>query len=199
MLFINVWKSHINPDTIKAVFKDSQKQPRKQTMKYTLILSTSALLLTACTNSNWFADGYKWNDNDPISKPAKTSSWNNKTANNHPEKTVSLESVISGVSADIADSLEAKLSRGTPIYLAPQETKGSETALFDHALRSKLTQKGYTLSSTPSDAYTLIYDIKEADQEEDAPVAYDFLIMDVSGEEPVVIEQRTQELPPLKK
>ncbi|MGB1077762.1 MAG: hypothetical protein ACPG05_05585 [Bdellovibrionales bacterium] len=168
-------------------------------MKYALILSASTLLLTACTNPNWAGDGYTWNDNSPISSPAKTSSWNEKTQDNHPEKTVSRESVISGVSADIADSLEAKLSRTTPIYLAPKQTKGAKTSIFDHTLRTKLKQKGYTLSSTPNGAYTLVYDIEKAEREEGEPKAYNFLVLDISGEEPVIVEQRTQELPPLKK
>ncbi len=169
-------------------------------MKHLFLLSASALILTACTSSNWQGGGYVGHDNTPISSPSKTHGWDASIEGQSLNKIESLQSVISGVSTDIADSLELKLVRSTPLYIAPKERSDELTSLFDHGLRSKLVERGYTLSSiiTP-ETYNLSYTLQPTDQKDAHPSAYDFIIWDMAGEEPLMLEKRTQELPPIPK
>ncbi len=143
-------------------------------------------------------DGYIWNDNSTISSPAKTSSWNNRIEQNTGEKTLSTEAIVAGVSGDIAQSLGSSLAKTKPIYLAPVKQLNATTSVFDHKLRSKLSDQGYTLSSTPNESYVLAYDIKKTKGKDIPESTYDFVIFDISGEEPVIIETRTQEIKPIK-
>ncbi len=163
-------------------------------MKYLYLLSILAFLLTACANPNWTPDGYSWHDSTPISSPANTSGWNNKIEGKPLDRTQSLDSVISGVSADIVDSLELRLSRSTPVYMMPLEINNF-TSLLDHGLRENLAKRGYTLSSTPVDAYSISYNIEPTQRKEASASTYDFTLWDMAQEEPVLIETRTQELP----
>ena len=164
-------------------------------MKHILLLSTSALLITACAQPNWLADGYKWDDRTPISSAKPTSSWSNMIATADPYRGENPQAIISGVAGDIADSLETRLSRTTPVYLSPI---GRPNAMFDHALREKLSDAGYSLSKTPINAYALGYDIKKSKQKDVPDSALDFIIMDIGSKEKRVIETRTQEVPQLK-
>ena len=164
-------------------------------MKHILLISASALLLTSCANSNWNPDGYRWHDNSSLTSPAQTSGWNNKLEGQPLDRTQSLESVMAGVSADIADSLETRLSRATPIYLTPKTDINAFTSLLDHNLRGKLSERGFSLSSTPVGSYALSYDVYPTQVKDAPPSTYDITIWDMGGEEPAVIETRIQELP----
>ena len=141
------------------------------------------------------ADGYTWNDSTPISSPAKTSGWNSKIEDNVTEKTMSIEAIVSGVAGDVVDSLEQKLTRTTPVYLAPLKELNATTSIFDHSLRSKLISQGYTLSNTPTESYALAYDIQKSNKKDAPELAHDFIIFDMTGEKATIIETRTQELP----
>ena len=82
----------------------------------------------------------------------------------------------------------------------PLKELNSTTSLFDHTLRTKLAARGYTLSHTAHESYAIAYDIEKTPTEEETPSSsHDLLIFDMSGEEPVIIEKRTQEFPPLLK
>lgn len=164
-------------------------------MKHLLLLSTTALLITACTTSDWAPDGYKWDKRTPISEAKPTAGWNKKIEGQDVDKAKNLQAVISGVSADMADTLEVTVSRATPLYVAPRKTINGLTSLYDHALRTKLIDRGFTLASSPTESYSFVYDITGTKQKDAAPYTYDFTLWDVTGEEPALLETRTQQLP----
>lgn len=168
-------------------------------MKNLITISISTLLLTtACTESNWMSDGYTWNNNFPASNSAKTSPWSNKTEKNTGGETLTTEAIVGGVAGDIVQSLELSLVRTTPIYLAPVERLNATTSVFDHKLRTKLSAHGYTLSSTPDESHILAYDIKKTKEKGASEDAHDFIIFDLNGEEPIIVESRTQEISLIK-
>jgi hypothetical protein len=167
-------------------------------MKKFLTLSTSVLILAACTNPNWMGSGYRWHDYTPISSPEPTASWSETIREADIYRGKSEQSIISGVSADIVETLETHLSRTVPVYLSPKNDLKERGALLDHALRTSLREKGYTLSPTPSKSHMLSYDVVKTVQEDAAPETYDIEVYGMGEEEWQLLELRTQELPSVK-
>jgi len=164
-------------------------------MKTFLTLSASALILAACTQSNWLSDGYKHHSTSPISKPKQTSSWNEAYEDNNLNKNGDLTAVLSAVSADMLATLETHISRDTPIYLAPKNSLNGTTSILDHTLRTEFINNGYTLSSQATGAHMLAYDIEKSTTENATATEYIILIYGMTQEGWLPIDSRTQELP----
>ena len=110
------------------------------------------------TGPNWMANGYKYQDDTPISSPARTSGWFLAAEAEAPAIRYDFDATAEGVAEDILATLDAQiLSTETPVFVAPKQRIDSLNAMFDHNLRKGLRAKGYRLANTPVGAAQILY------------------------------------------
>ncbi len=119
-------------------------------------------LLSGCSSfpSNWMADGYKYEDDTPISSPAPTTPWNNDAVIVNTDTIASNQASWQGAVYELAEKISGQLTPADgPIVLLARTPMTSQKQAFDHYLRQMLIQRGYAIATVPGPGPTLVYDV----------------------------------------
>lgn len=125
----------------------------------TILLGGSLLTLAACnslTTPGWIPNGYRFQDDTPLSSPAPSRPWVEGAVIHDTEKLVTNTAAWQGAVFELVEKISPSLPMdGSPLYLRAPAVQSPQNQALDHYLRQALLQKGFTLTTTPGFGPTL--------------------------------------------
>lgn len=119
----------------------------------------SLLALAACApvgTPGWMPNGYRFQDNTPLSSPAPSRPWVDEAVIHDTEKLASNTAAWQGAVFELVEKISPSLPMdGSPLYLQEPVVKTAQNQALDHYLRQALMQKGFTLTTTPGFGHVL--------------------------------------------
>jgi hypothetical protein len=113
----------------------------------------SLLVLAACDpvgTPGWMPNGYRFQDDTPLSSPAPSRPWVDEAAIHDTEKLASNTAAWQGAVFELVEKISPSLpTDGSPLFLQEPVVKTAQNQALDHYLRQALMQKGFTLTTTP--------------------------------------------------
>ena len=120
-----------------------------------------SVLLTSCGGlpTQYMPNGYRYNDDTPLSSPAPSRPWMSSAEHPNLEHLGDNTAAWQGAVYELISPLPAILPAATtPLNLITTPPASPADASFDHYLRQGLLSYGYTVSPTPNPAgMTLVY------------------------------------------
>ncbi len=124
-------------------------------------LGLAALCLASCETvpTQWMPNGYRYQDDTPLSSPAPSRPWRKDAAHPDLEKMGDRTAAWQGAVYELISPLpQAIPATAAPITLQAQSSV-PENAEFDHYLRQALLSQGYTVNPSPDNkGAVLVYD-----------------------------------------
>ncbi len=149
-----------------------------------LALGAAALSLSACSNTptQWMPNGYRYEDNTPISSPAPSRPWSDKIHANL-DRLGDNTAAWQGAVYELINPLPAIIPPvSSPLTLvADEDVSGPANTAFDHYLRQGLLSYGYTVNpSKDNDGIHVIYGAEHVSGDKQVKQAQQKLGQDLS-------------------
>lgn len=105
----------------------------------------------------WMPNGYRFQDDTPLSSPAPTRPWVNEAEIKDAEK---ISANTAAWQASVSELLEKAVplfpQDNQPFFIRASSSDTAQTQAFDHYLRQALVQKGYVLSTLSGQGHVLV-------------------------------------------
>lgn len=129
-----------------------------------LFMGTSLIALSGCTSfaPQSMPKGYTYEDDTPLSSPAPSSPWYNKSVIQNTENMATNTAAWQGSVYELVAAMDPNLPKdGSPLNLVA-ESKSDQILVLDHYLRQTLIQKGYNLTTLPATGTPLYYNVTKS-------------------------------------
>ena len=125
----------------------------------TTLFGGALLVLVACDPvgvPGWMPNGYRFQDNTPLSSPSPSRPWVDEAVIHDTEKLASNTAAWQGAVFELVEKISPSLpTDGSPLFLQEPIVKTAQNQALDHYLRQALMQKGFTLTTLPGFGHVL--------------------------------------------
>lgn len=121
-------------------------------------LGMALLCLTSCGTvpTQWMPNGYRYQDDTPVSSPAPSRPWRDNLAHPDLEKIGDRTAAWQGAVYELISPLPQIIPpSSSPVTLVPKSSN-AENAELDHYLRQGLLSYGYTVNPSPDNKGTIL-------------------------------------------